>query len=67
MNQFSKNRDELVEIIKGAHEFLFNNNLPTEARALVRGSIKSSIYNANRGDFELAKSDIQNLHDYGIK
>ncbi len=67
MNHFAKARNELVEIIKGAYEALYNKNLPEEARIVVRGSIGSSIDHFRKGEIKIAKSDIQNLSVYGIK
>lgn len=67
MNQLAKNREELVRMMQPAYNALQNGNLPPETRALVKGSIYSSLDQENIGNFELAKSHMQNLYQYGIK
>ncbi len=67
MSQLTKNRNELVGIIKGAYEVLYNKNLPPQARAVAKGSIGSSIEDFRKGRADNAKIHIQNLHAYGIK
>ncbi len=66
MNLIAKARSELVEIMKGAYEALQNENLPAETKAVVKGSIDSSLEYARKGDFETAKNLIKNLCVYGI-